>query len=547
MATVAGRFISGRFGGVFVVLCWFVVFLAVVILLRPLFLPLTNWGPWVGGALDMPLALLVLLLSLCGAFIWWVLSPRCKKLTARLTAPFRRQLAMAAMGQGGSASFAGMVGEWDCLYAPGAILLGRSLYHGDTLLGLDDDRGLLTVASTRSGKGRAAIIPNLISWPGSVVVIDPKGTNAAVTAARRGNGGGRVTDYLGQEVHVIDPFAVVAGVTSSAFNPLGTIDLSARTAKEDLGLLAEALIVPSGGKDSHWDESARTIVLGMMAQLLTDNPAASLVDLRKVLKRSAAGQDEFFGKCSLNEVAGGVAQSAAALLANAGDNERGAFMTTVLRNTAWLDSVGIAAVLERSDFSIADIKTRPLSIYLVLPPHLLTEHCRFLRLFVNMTVRTVSQGGRGRVPVLLLMDEFYSLGPLEVLEKASGLLAGYGLKLWPIVQNVTQLRDLYPRNWQTFFANAGAVQIFGVNDRETAAEVAASLGKAAWLEKMDDRTVKVIADLLEADEIGKAVGRDTGLQILLRSGATPLLLRKINYDQDRLFRREQFNPDPDYS
>jgi len=545
--TIFGRWFAGRWQGFWVAFAWFLVLLIVLAVLRPLYRPLTDWGPAV-SLVGNPMRLggAVLVLALAGGFAWWVLSDHYRRTTARLTAPLRRHAALAAMGQGGSASFAGMVDEWDCLYDPGSVLLGRSLYRKDTIIGLDDDRGLLTVASNRSGKGRAAIIPNLLTWPGSVLVIDPKGTNAAVTAARRGHGGGRVTDSLGQDVHVLDPFGAVPGVRSSAFNPLGAIDLNAISAKEDLGLLADALIVPSNGKDAHWDGSAHTIVLGMMAQLLTDDPNATLTDLRRVLRQSGKGRNEFFSKMLENPVAGGVAQAAAAMASTAGSNELGSMMTTVMRNTAWLDSEAMTGVLGRSDFSIGDIKARPMSIYLVLPPHYLIEHQRFLRLFVNLTVRAVSQGGRARVPVLLLLDEFYSLGPLDSLAKASGLLAGYGLKLWPILQNLTQLQELYPHNWQTFFANAGAVQIFGVNDRETAAQVSALIGKATRLETIDDRSMRVVSNLVEDDELGKAVGRETGLQIVLRSGAAPLLLAKTNYDQDGMFAKTMYNPDPDH-
>lgn len=104
-------------------------------------------------------------------------------------------------GQGGSAAFSGLIEDWAQRYRPGSILLGQSLHELLWRVGWADDRGILTIAASRSGKGRAAIIPNLIVWPGSALVIDPKGTNAAVTAARRGKGGGRVTKFLGQEVH----------------------------------------------------------------------------------------------------------------------------------------------------------------------------------------------------------------------------------------------------------------------------------------------------------------------------------------------------------
>lgn len=144
------------------------------------------------------------------------------------------------------------------------------------------------------------------------------------------------------------------------------------------------------------------------------------------------------------------------------------------------------------------------------------------------------------------MDEFYAIGPLATLAKASGALAGYGLKLWPILQNLSQLRELYPKNWQTFFANAGAVQIFGVNDRETAHEIVERLGKSRWSERIDDRTVNVVSNLIEAAELEELTERDTGLQLVMRSGKSPLLLKKVPYDSDPLFDRSMYNPDSDH-
>lgn len=502
-----------------------------------------------------------------GAYWFWIWNlsrgPVVKKFALKVIAPVMLEDRISNMGKGGSARFAGLLDEWSHEYAPGSVWLGRSLYD-DSVIGLDDDRGLLTIAASRSGKGRAAIIPNLISWPGSAVVIDPKGTNAAVTAARRGKGGGRVTQSLGQAVHVLDPFGVVPGVPSAAFNPLAEVDLTGDRAKEDIGLIADALVVPGRASDSYWDQGARSILAGIIAHLLSEAAKApgpalwvpgkkppapavpTLVDVRAALLQDPAGLDALFGAMLNNPVAGGLAKAAAAQINAAGPNERGSLFNSALQNTSWLDSSAMAKVLGRSDFQMADIKAAPTTVYVVLPPEYLQEHARFLRLFVNMTVLAASRGGKSRVPVLLIMDEFFSLGTLAMLSRASGLLSGYGLKLWPILQNLSQLKELYPENWQTFFANAGAVQIFGVNDRGTAQEIVATLGQAAREEKVDARTVRVVSNLIEAPELEQLTERETGLQVVLRSGKSPLLLKKTNYDTDPALNRTMYAPDPDH-
>src|SRR5271166_5979410 len=67
----------------------------------------------------------------------------------------------------------------------GGLLLGR---RQSRWIGWRDDRHVLTIAGSRAGKGVSLIIPNLLFYPGSALVIDPKGENARITAGRRGKG-----------------------------------------------------------------------------------------------------------------------------------------------------------------------------------------------------------------------------------------------------------------------------------------------------------------------------------------------------------------------
>src|SRR6185312_15521150 len=110
---------------------------------------------------------------------------------------------------GGSARFAGLLDEWANPWKPGDVLLGRSMYDPRWLVGIKDDRHVATIATTRAGKGRSVIIPNLLTWRGSALVIDPKGQNACVTALKRGHGGAGLTGALGQTVRILDPLGEI--------------------------------------------------------------------------------------------------------------------------------------------------------------------------------------------------------------------------------------------------------------------------------------------------------------------------------------------------
>lgn len=129
--------------------------------------------------------------------------------------------------------------------------------RGGVPIGIGDDRHLVTVAGSRAGKGRAVIVPTLLTYQGAVMAIDPKGELATMTARAR-------RDKLNQRVLALDPFKTVKGHAAKMrgrFNPMSILTPDSPTLIEDAGLIADAIVVPADAqKDPHWDESARNIL-----------------------------------------------------------------------------------------------------------------------------------------------------------------------------------------------------------------------------------------------------------------------------------------------
>src|SRR5262245_50096950 len=149
----------------------------------------------------------------------------------------------------GTAGWSAMAPPWK----PGMILLG--LDDDGNEVGYIDDRHMVTVAGSRGGKGVSMILPNLRRWPGSGVILDPKGENATITAAVR-------AEMAGHEVIVIDPkgCADVPDALRGSFNPLDLIDAQDDDAIDLAAAIGDAVMIGSGdGKDIHWNESARQI------------------------------------------------------------------------------------------------------------------------------------------------------------------------------------------------------------------------------------------------------------------------------------------------
>ena len=448
-------------------------------------------------------------------------------------------------------------------YRDGMVFLGRGA--DGALLGLDDPGHCVTVAGSRAGKGVSVIVPNLCLYPGSAVVIDPKGENATRTAARRGQGS-EYCEGMGQTVHVLDPFKLVPNHASATYNPLSVFDPDTPEGRElaidDAALIADALVTPGGDRDSHWDESARSVLEALILHVVsTESPEhRTLTRVRELLMRGAGAPDpDAEGKASgfkallegplrRNDAFGGVVAMAAEALLDLADAERGSILSTARRNTKFLDSPAMKRVLAHSAFDLRDLKRGRMSVYLCLPASRLHTHARWLRLVIGLALAMMErEPTRPDFPVLFLMDEFASLGKMDVIETAAGLMAGYGVKLWPILQDLSQLKRHYPQSWETFLGNAGLHQFFGNTDLTTLEHVSKRLGKTAVrtvTQSQNERagtegqgvSTKIdTAELLRPDEVAHWFARHRGTQIALLPGQHPWALRRVAYYEDPFF------------
>jgi len=99
------------------------------------------------------------------------------------------------------------------------------------------------------------------------------------------------------------------------------------------------------------------------------------------------------------------------------------------------------------------------------------------RLVISGAIEALRKSRIGNGPdVLFMLDEFPQLGHMQTVETGVQLNAGYGIKFWIVVQNLTQLKQHYRENWETFFS-AGAVTAYAPRDPTTSQELAKLSGE----------------------------------------------------------------------
>ena len=281
-------------------------------------------------------------------------------------------------------------------------------------------------------------------------------------------------------MHVLDPFGI-SGQPSAAFNPLDRLDPHHLDLAEDVAALADALVYDPPGQtgDAHWNEEAKALIAGLILHVVCDEVPArrTLTTVRERLTLAPGAWASLLTRMSASGSANGLVARAANRQLGKSDREAAGVLSSAQRHTHFLDSPRMTAVLGRSDFRFEELKERTCTVFLVLPPDRLNTHARWLRLMVvqalNVTVRSPAKPPS---PVLFLLDEFAALGRLEPIERAFGLMAGYGLQLWVILQDLHQLRSTYGERAGTFLSNAGVTQIFNVADVDTASWVSRTIG-----------------------------------------------------------------------
>ena len=324
--------------------------------------------------------------------------------------------------------------SWD--WKPGKVLLGK---WENRLLGRDDDRHVVTVAGSRAGKSSTVLIPNLLRYPGSVLVLDPKGELARATAAQRRR--------MGQRVYVLDPFGET-GVQSgagAAHNPFAELGQGRpEHIAADAAQLADALII-GNPRDPHWTDSAKNLVRGIALHLLATEPAnATMRELRRLLNATPHELDQLFTAMGDSSAFDGiVANVGASFLGKkeAGGRELQSILSTAQEQTSPLDD--IIGITERSDFHLSELQGGNVSLYLVLPGMRMGTHYRWLRLIIQQALAAMERApvARGQLPVWFVLEEFPSLGHMRSIETAAGLMAGFGVKLWSVLQDLTQPAD----------------------------------------------------------------------------------------------------------
>jgi type IV secretion system protein VirD4 len=442
------------------------------------------------------------------------------------------------------------------LFAETGTILGK--LDGETLC-FDGAVHQLLVGASRSGKGRGHVIPTLLAWPHSALVLDVKGELADGDLRHHFPGTAGFRETLGPVLRFAPTRA-----ESACFNPLFEVRKGANEVR-DVQNIVEVLVDPQGDgrHQDFWDRSAKNILVGVILHVLYAEPIErkTLAVVREKLRDlDATAQAMKSTLHRLNPVTNQpethpeVLHAAESFLAGEERLQSGVKATAESFFGLFADEL-IAAKTAKSDFRIGDLMCadRPVTLFLQPPPSDAMRLTPLLRLIINQFARALMEdqnhdamGRAKRHRLLLALDEFPMLGRMPFFETMMGAMAGYGLKAFLVTQSLNHLTKAYGRD-NVILDNCHIVTSFAAADGETAKKIADMAGEVWELRESETRkrpkpvlgwssgstTIREERRplLLPADV--RALPRDE--ELIFVAGAKPIRAKKLKFDQERVF------------
>ncbi len=434
------------------------------------------------------------------------------------------------------------------LRAHRGIVLGRA--DGGFLIA-DGPEHVMLYAPTRTGKGVGVVIPNLLAWPDSVVVLDIKRENFLATAGYRAESG--------QTVHLFDPLA--RDGRTARFNPLGHVDRTDPIAVlDELQRMAVMLFPVHERADPFWAEAARTGFIGVGGYVAAtpERPFTlgeifrqlTAGDARARLPRILAAREQ-----EGRPLPGPVVAALTDFTSSSENTFASVRQSITTRMGLWLNP-RVDAATAASDFDLRDLRGGRLSLYLGATPDNMLRIQPLYALLFQQLVDLNSRALPGPVdrPALIVLDEFARLGPAPVLAHAFAWVAGYGLRLLAVLQSPSQLRAIYgPDIAEEVMTNCGVEIVFAPKELKIAQELSDRLGAYTTDGRSRSRPTGLspgrrsttVSDQRRALMLPQELMQlpQTAL-IVLKAGLPPVRGRKIAYFRERVFQR-RLRPAPD--
>jgi type IV secretion system protein VirD4 len=416
------------------------------------------------------------------------------------------------------------------------------------LVCLSGQQFVILAAPTRSGKGVGVVIPNLLQYQESVVVLDIKQENFDLTSGWRAS--------QGQQVFLFNPFA--EDRRTHRWNPLSYVSDDPAFRVSDLMSIA-AMLYPDGSDDQKfWVSQARNAFMAFALYLFENWDdernigfpgglgTPTLGAVYRLSSGDGSDMKKYLKSLSERHFLSSNARSAFSNMLSQAEETFASILGTLKEPlNAWINPVLDAATSD-NDFLLTDLRKKKMTIYIGIQPNKLAESRLIINLFfsqiINLNTKELPKSNPAlKYQCLLLMDEFTAIGKVDIIASAVSYMAGYNVRLLPIIQSMAQLDATYGKDVSRTIITNHALQIlYAPREQQDANDYSEMLGYTTIRKQNVTRGKDVTRSVSEErralmlpQEL-KAMGNDH--EVFLYEGIPhPVKCDKIKYYKDRYF------------
>jgi type IV secretion system protein VirD4 len=352
------------------------------------------------------------------------------------------------------------------------VAVGGSRFGGNSFIRINDGVHGAVFAPAGAGKTTRVLAPNLLSYAGNCVVVDPKGDLFELTAGHRRR-------QFGHTIVRLDP-ARRSGPKANCFNPLDFIDPRADDFIDLCRDLANMLVVRTGKEpEAFWADAAETLIAAFSAHVCAGEPKKELRNLRAMRTLIASRQNYAFALEAMqnNEDFHGVLQQLGLQLGWHVDRQLAGVAANAQRHSDIFDSPLIVDATCGTDWNPAELRTGRMTVYLIVPGDKLVVWVGWTRMVLGSILRIITRGRpTEKNPVLFLVDEAAHIGRMQALEDGITLMRGMGIRMWLFFQSIDQLNRCFGDHAPTVLDNLGTQLSFGINSYSHAEAISKRIG-----------------------------------------------------------------------
>jgi len=330
-----------------------------------------------------------------------------------------------------------------------------------------------------SGKGVGFVIPNLLTYPESILNFDPKTENFTITAGYR-------EKELGQKVYRFSPDS--GENESHCWNPLDYINTDPNEVLADIRKITSLLIPAPDGENQSFYQGAQQALDGLLLYLTESENEENTIYRAYEINNSPIGVDKWVASTVSQRAKEGnkrlSKQCENLLMSYANESEKKRDTTKSIINTylSVFTDAKTRAATSKSDFDFNDLRRNKISIFVCIAPTNISRYSNMLNLFFSQALSVNTEvlpenDSSLKYQCLALLDEFVALGKIEIIRASAGYTRAYNMRYAIIFQNNAQVSSIYGQDGaQSLLETFHNIITYAVPDPKEASDVSARLG-----------------------------------------------------------------------